>query len=86
MPMNTRWGVAHAPIDAGRTVLLARVPWPRAETSEPVPLHRTPENPLPLETPNDVGVLAGREDVSLDASLARLGSSNGIVGAGARPT
>ena len=49
MPLNTREGVAHAPIEPGERCFFS-VPW--LEPSPANPWRRmTPENPLPRETP-----------------------------------
>ena len=63
-PLNTRAGVAHAPIDPGRAVLLV-VAVARALALEVVALHGAGEA-LALADARDVDELAGGEDVSVD--------------------
>ena len=49
MPLNTRLGVAHAPIAPGERCFLC-TPWPPPRPANPWRFI-TPENPLPFETP-----------------------------------
>ena len=64
MPLNTRAGVAHAPIEPGRTVLLV-VTVRRALALEVVALHRAGEA-LALADAGDVDPLARGEHVGAD--------------------
>ena len=64
MPLNTRLGVAHAPIEPGERCL-RWVPW--LALSPPKPWRfMTPANPLPLETPTT----SARSPVSNTSALS----------------
>ena len=68
-PLNTRAGVAHAPIAPGARCFLwlpCDAPWP-----EKLWRFMTPLKPWPLRDAGDVDPLAGREHVGLD-HLAEL--------------
>ena len=64
MPLNTRAGVAHAPIEPGERCFLW-FPWTRALTLEVVALHR-PGEALALADRGDVDTLAGVEEVGAE--------------------
>ena len=64
VPLNTRAGVAQAPMEPGRPVLLW-VPWRGALALEVVALHDAGEA-LALADGGDVDLLAGGEQVDLD--------------------
>ena len=76
MPLNTREGVAQAPIAPGERCLW--VPWLALEAGEPVTLHDARE-PFALADPDHVGALAGLEDVGGDLLSERVAGR--VVGA-----
>ena len=76
MPLNTREGVAQAPIAPGERCLRS-VPWLAHSPAKPWRFIDARE-PLPLETPTTSACSPGLEDVGLDLLARRR--SRGVVG------
>ncbi len=77
MPLNTRLGVAQAPIAPGERCLRCDAV-AGAQPREPVALHHAAK-PLPFDTADDVDVLADGEDVGRHQLADVVGA--GVVGA-----